>query len=305
MMAAAIATPGALPEARGRIQLDAPLARFTWFGVGGLADALFRPADGEDLADFLKALPPETPVTPLGVGSNIIVRDGGVEGVVVLLRGPFARVAVEGETVVAGGGALSANVARVAADAGLAGVEFLSGVPGSVGGAVRMNAGAYGGETVDALLWAEVVGRSGAVSRLTPAELDLAYRHSNLASDDIVVRAAFKGTPDDPAAVKARLQSVQDAREASQPLRSRTGGSTFRNPPGGKAWELIDAAGCRGLRVGSAHVSEKHCNFLIADEGARAADVEALGEEVRRRVKETSGVDLQWEIKRIGRETGR
>ncbi len=302
-MAAAALPPETLPTARGRIAFDAPLARYTWFRVGGAADVLFRPADVDDLADFLAALAPDIPVWPLGVGSNVIVREGGVEGVVVLLRGPFAEIRVEGDRVVAGAGALSANVARLAADAGLAGLEFLSGVPGSVGGAVRMNAGAYGGETREALVEAEVVGRDGRRRTLTAAELGLSYRHSDLAADDIVVRAVFQGTPDKPDAVRARLLDVQAAREASQPLRTRTGGSTFRNPPGARAWELIDAAGCRGLRVGHAHVSEKHCNFLIAEDGATADDIETLGETVRRRVREKTGVDLQWEIKRIGRES--
>lgn len=307
-MAAAAMTPTAgaydLPPARGRIAFDAPLARFTWFRVGGAADVLFRPADAQDLCDFLAALDPAIPVWPLGVGSNVIIRDGGVEGVAVLLRGPFVDIEIDGTTVISGAGALSANVARKAADAGLGRLEFLSGVPGSVGGAVRMNAGAYGGETKDVLVWAEVAGRGGKLQRLDARGLELAYRHSNLNADDIVVRAAFKGAPDDPAAVRQRLLDVQAQREASQPLRVRTGGSTFRNPDGGKAWELIDAAGCRGLRIGGAHVSHKHCNFLIADDGATASDIEALGEAVRKRVQEKTGVALQWEIKRIGREAG-
>jgi len=294
--------PLALPPARGRIVLDAPLARFTWFRVGGPADALFRPADADDLAAFLRGLPAGTPVWPLGVGSNVIVRDGGVAGVVVLLRGPFVEISVDGEAVVAGAGALAANVALRAADAGLAGLEFLSGVPGSVGGAVRMNAGAYEGETKGVLEWAEVVSRDGELRRLSADALGLAYRHSDLSADDVVIRARFRGVPDDADAVRARLRDVQAKREAAQPLRTRTGGSTFRNPPGQKAWELIDRAGCRGLRVGGAHVSHKHCNFLIADDGATAADIEALGETVRRRVLEKTGVALEWEIKRIGRE---
>lgn len=306
MMAAPALPPdprlSALPRTRGRIAFDAPLARFTWFRVGGAADVLFRPADVDDLAAFLAGLDPATPVWPLGVGSNVIVRDGGVEGVVVLLRGPFVEIAVEGQSVISGAGALSANVARLAADAGLAGLEFLSGVPGSVGGAVRMNAGAYGGETRQALVWAEIVGRDGRPRRATAADLDLAYRHSNLAEDDIVVRACFRGTPEEPTLVRQRLLDVQARREASQPLRTRTGGSTFRNPDGGKAWELIDAAGCRGLQVGGAHVSHKHCNFLIAEDGATASDIEALGEAVRKRVKAKTGFDLQWEIRRVGRE---
>lgn len=306
MMAAALSRPNAtlsLPEVRGRITHDAPLARYTWFRVGGPADALFRPADADDLADFLAALDPATPVWPLGVGSNVVIRDDGVDGVVILLRGPFVEIVVEGETVIAGAGALGANAARRAADAGLAGLEFLSGVPGSVGGAVRMNAGAYGGETREILIWADVIGRDGAIRRLSASDLGFAYRHSNLAVDDIVIRAAFQGTPDDPNAVLQRLADVQAKREASQPLRNRTGGSTFRNPEGGKAWELIDKAGCRGLRVGQAHVSNKHCNFMIAEDGATADDIETLGETVRRRVMEKTGVELQWEIKRIGRET--
>ncbi len=304
MMAAAKLPTSAWPEVRGRLAFDAPLARFTWFRVGGPADVLFRPADADDLSAFLAALPVETPVWPLGVGSNVIIRDGGIEGVVVLLRGPFAASEVAGDLVIAGAGGLSANVALKAADAGLAGLEFLSGVPGSVGGAVRMNAGAYGGEVKDVLVWADVVGRDGAVRRMTPASLNLAYRHSDLAADAIVARAAFRGTPDAPDAVRARLRAVQAAREASQPLRTRTGGSTFRNPPGGKAWEAIDAAGCRGMRMGAVHVSEKHCNFLIAEEGATAADIEALGEAVRRQVRERTGVMLDWEIKRVGRALG-
>ncbi len=311
MAAAAMPPPGpaprmhlALPPTRGRVTLDAPLARFTWFRVGGPADVLFRPADIADLADFLKALPTTVQVWPLGVGSNVIVRDGGVAGVVVLLRGPFVEISVEGDTVVAGAGALAGNVARLAADAGLGGLEFLSGVPGSIGGAVRMNAGAFGGETKTALVWAEIVSRAGEIRRVTGEEIGLAYRHSDLAADDIVMRACFKGTPDNATVVRARLLDVQAQREASQPLRTRTGGSTFRNPLGAKAWELIDAAGCRGLRIGAAHVSEKHCNFLIAEDGCTATDIETLGETVRRRVKEKTGVDLQWEIKRIGREAG-
>lgn len=303
MMAAAARTPDlALPPTRGRLTFDAPLARFTWFRVGGAADVLYRPADVADLQAFLAGLSADTPFWPLGVGSNVIVRDGGVPGVTALLRGPFVEITVEGETVVAGAGALSGNVARKAADAGLAGLEFLSGVPGSVGGAVRMNAGAYGGETKEVLVWADVVSRDGGLRRLTADGLDLAYRHSNLAADDIVVSACFRGTPDDADAVRARLAEVQAQREASQPLRTRTGGSTFRNPEGGKAWRLIDEAGCRGMRVGGAHVSHKHCNFLIAEDGACAADIETLGETVRRRVKEKTGVELQWEIKRVGRE---
>lgn len=290
----------ALPRVRGRIAFDAPLARFTWFGVGGPADVLFRPLDAEDLGAFMAALPDDVPVWPLGVGSNVIIRDGGVRGVVVLLRSGFTDVEADDDLVVAGAGALAANVARRGADAGLGGLEFMSGVPGSVGGAVRMNAGAYGGEVTDVLVSAEVVTRDGEVVRLNVDDLGFAYRHSALAVDDIVIRAAFRGVEDDPALVRQRLLDVQARREESQPLRSRTGGSTFRNPPGGKAWELIDAAGCRGKTIGGAKVSEKHCNFLIAEEGCTAADIEALGTAVRAAVKQTSGVDLHWEIKRVG-----
>lgn len=291
----------ALPRVKGRIAFDAPLARFTWFGVGGPADVLFRPADTDDLATFMAALPDDVPVWPLGIGSNVIIRDGGVRGVVVLLRAGFTDVDADEDLVVAGAGALAANVARRGADAGLGGLEFLSGVPGSVGGAVRMNAGAYGGEVTDVLVSAKVITRNGEVLRLDADELGFAYRHSDLAMDDIVVRAAFRGVEDDPAIVRQRLLDVQTKREESQPLRSRTGGSTFRNPIGGKAWELIEAAGCRGMQAGGAQVSEKHCNFLIAQDGATAADIEALGNAVHAAVKQTSGIDLHWEIKRVGR----
>ena len=291
----------ALPRVKGRIAFDAPLAHFTWFGVGGPADVLFRPADVNDLAVFMAALPDDVPLWPLGVGSNVIIRDGGVRGVVILLRAGFTDVDADDDVVVAGAGALAANVARRGADKGLGGLEFLSGVPGSVGGAVRMNAGAYGGEVTDVLVSAEVVTRDGEVLRLDADDLGFAYRHSDLAVDDIVVRAAFRGVEDDPALVLQRLLDVQAKREESQPLRSRTGGSTFRNPEGGKAWELIDAAGCRGMQIGGAQVSEKHCNFLIALDGATAADIEALGHAVHAAVKQSSGIDLHWEIKRVGR----
>lgn len=291
----------ALPTVKGRIAFDAPLARFTWFGVGGPADVLFRPADVDDLASFLAALPDDVPVWPLGVGSNVIIRDGGVRGVAILLRAGFADVDADDDLVVAGAGALAANVARRGADAGLGGLEFMSGVPGSVGGAVRMNAGAYGGEVRDVLVSAEVVTRDGKILRLDTDDLGFAYRHSDLAVDDIIVRAVFRGVEDDPALVRQRLLDVQTKREESQPLRSRTGGSTFRNPEGGTAWELIDAAGCRGMRIGGAQVSEKHCNFLIALYGATAADIEALGQAVHAAVKQSSGIDLDWEIKRVGR----
>ena len=302
MIAAAALPKSMAPNPRGRIAFDAPLARLTWFRVGGNADVLFRPADADDLSNFLQELPADVPVLPLGVGSNVIVRDGGVEGAVVLLRGPFVEISIDGDMIISGAGALSANVARLAADAGLAGLEFLSGVPGAIGGAVRMNAGAYGGETCDVLVWADVISRDGERHRVMASDLELAYRHSNLAADDIIVRAAFHGTPDDAEQVKGRLRDIQARREESQPLRTRTGGSTFRNPPRFKAWKLIDAAGCRGLRIGAAHVSQKHCNFLIAEDGATATDIEALGNVVREKVNASSGINLLWEIKRIGRE---
>ena len=292
-----------IPPTRGKVTLEAPLSRLTWFGVGGPADVLFRPADIDDLRSFLKNLDQKISVWPLGVGSNVIIRDSGIEGVVVLLRGPFTKIDVEENLIVAGGGALSANIARKAADTGLKGPEFLSGVPGSVGGAIRMNAGAYGTEVKDILSWAEVITRTGTVKRISAAKLGFSYRNSNLQPDDIVVKAAFKGTKDNPNNIRARLQDFQKQREASQPLRTRTGGSTFQNPAKSKAWELIDAAGCRGQRVGKAYVSDKHCNFIIAEEGANASDIETLGEAVRQKVKEQFGVILEWEIKRIGRGT--
>jgi UDP-N-acetylmuramate dehydrogenase len=232
------------------------------------------------------------------------VRDGGVDGVVIRFGGPLAKVAVEGDLVIAGAGALDQRVAQVAQQAGLAGLEFLIGIPGTIGGAVRMNAGAFGGETGDRLVWAEIVGRDGEIRRLGPDELGLAYRHSALPAGAAVVRAAFRGVPAEPAAILARMDAIRAEREAAQPLKVATGGSTFKNPPGQKAWQLIDRAGCRGLRQGAAMVSEKHCNFLINTGGASAAEVEALGETVRRRVLEASGVALEWEILRIGRPNG-
>jgi UDP-N-acetylmuramate dehydrogenase len=273
----------------------------TWLRVGGPAEAVFQPADVEDLAGFLAALPPERPVLPLGVASNLLVRDGGIEGIVVRFGGPLAKVEVEGDTVLAGAGALDQRVAQAAHRAGLAGIEFLIGIPGTIGGAVRMNAGAFGGETKDRLLWAEALDRRGRLHRLSNADLGFAYRRSALPEGWIVVRAAFRGTPAEPETVAARMAAIKAEREAAQPLRVATGGSTFKNPPGRKAWQLIDAAGCRGLRLGRAMVSEKHCNFLINTGGGDAGEIEGLGELVRRRVQEHSGVVLEWEIVRIGR----
>jgi UDP-N-acetylmuramate dehydrogenase len=290
-----------LPPARGTLRRDVPLAPLTWFRVGGPAEVVFQPADAEDLASFLAALPPEVPVTPVGVASNLLVRDGGIGGVVVRFGGELARVAVEGDEVVAGPGALDQRVAQAAQRAGRAGLEFMIGIPGTVGGAVRMNAGAFGGETGPRVAWVEAVDRQGREHRLAPGDVTFAYRRSSLPPDRIVTRAGFRAEPGDPAAIAARMDAVRAEREAAQPLRVATGGSTFKNPEGRKAWRLIDEAGCRGLRLGAAMVSEKHCNFLVNTGGASAADVEALGELVRRRVREATGVELEWEIHRVGR----
>ncbi|MDE2006896.1 MAG: UDP-N-acetylmuramate dehydrogenase [Rhodospirillales bacterium] len=300
MMAALRADPPVLPSLRGRIAFAAPLAPFTWFRVGGPAEVLIRPADAADLAAFLAALAPEIPVHVLGACSNLIVRDGGLAGITVRLARGFSAIVAEPDGVIAGAAALDATVAEHAAAAGLAGLEFLCGIPGTIGGAVAMNAGAYGGEIATVLDWAEVVTRSGALVRLAAAELAFAYRHARLPHGAVVTRARLRATPGNPAAIAARMAEIRAAREASQPVRARTGGSTFRNPPDQKAWELIDAAGCRGLARGGAVVSEKHCNFLINTGTATAADLEGLGEEVRRRVFAATGVALEWEIRRLG-----
>ena len=290
----------ALPPLAGRVQAQAPLAAFTWFRVGGPAELLVRPSSVKDLATLLRHVPPELPLTVIGAASNLIVRDGGIAGVVVRLARGFGDIKVEPDGVVAGAAALDATVAEHAAAAGLTGLEFLSGIPGSVGGAVAMNAGAYGGDVAGCLAWAEIVTQAGLL-RLDAAALHLAYRHATLPPGSVVVRARFHARPGDAAAIAARMADIRRSREATQPVRARTGGSTFRNPEGGmKAWELIDAAGCRGLRRGGAQVSEKHCNFLLNTGDASAADLEALGEEVRRRVQAASGIALEWEIKRIG-----
>jgi UDP-N-acetylmuramate dehydrogenase len=302
--AAAIAMPAAarLPPLRGRVQAGAPLAPTTWFRVGGPAEWLARPADLDDLLRLLRELPDAVPLTVIGAASNLIVRDGGVPGVVVRLapRG-FGAVEAEAGGVVAGAAALDATVAEHAAAAGLAGLEFLCGIPGTIGGAVAMNAGAYGAEVRDVLDWAEVA-TAGGLRRLSNAELRFAYRRADgLARRAVVVRARLRAASGEPAAIAARMAGIRAAREATQPVRARTGGSTFKNPPGGaRAWELIAAAGCRGLRRGGAQVSEKHCNFLVNTGGASAADIEGLGEEVRARVRAACGVDLEWEIRRIG-----
>ena len=294
-----------LPPARGRLTFEAPLGKLTWFGVGGPAEALFRPADAEDLAQFLSALPPEVPVTAIGVGSNLLVRDGGVEGVVVRLGRGFAEIAVDGEEVAAGAGALDLNVALAAGEAGVAGLEFLSGVPGTIGGGLRMNAGAYGSELKDVLVGASALDRRGGRHELSLAEMGLRYRHCAVEPSWIFLGARLRGRPEEPAAVAARMREIRAAREASQPIRAHTGGSTFKNPPGDTAWRLIDRAGCRGLVRGGAKVSEKHANFLINTGAASAADLEGLGEEVRRRVFEACGILLEWEIRRVGQPLSR
>jgi UDP-N-acetylmuramate dehydrogenase len=289
-----------LPTLRGRVQADAPLAPVTWFRAGGRAEVLVRPADAEDLATLMRALPADVPVHIVGACSNLIVRDGGLPGVTVRLARGFSAVEVDGGGIVAGAAALDMTVAEHAAEAGLGGLEFLSGIPGSIGGAVAMNAGAYGGDIASALDWAEVVTRSGEIRRLAVQELAFSYRHASLPADGAVVRVRLRGQPGARDLIAGRMADIRANREASQPVRARTGGSTFRNPPNMKAWELIDAAGCRGLRLGGAMVSEKHCNFLINTGGATAADIEGLGEEVRRRVLAATGVTLEWEIRRIG-----
>jgi UDP-N-acetylmuramate dehydrogenase len=299
-LAAAIAAN--MPELRGRLAANQPLAPFTWFRVGGPAEVLFSPADEADLSYFLKNLPPDVPVTTIGLGSNLIVRDGGVEGIVIRLGGKaFGEIAPEGDCRLrAGACALDVRVAKAAADAGIDGLAFLRGIPGSIGGALRMNAGAHGGETKDVLVSARGVDRSGAIREFSVAELNMTYRHSGAPEDVIFTSALFQGRPGDPAQILAEMDRITEAREKSQPIREKTGGSTFQNPPDEKAWQLIDRAGCRGLVVGDAQVSEMHCNFLINRGAATAADIENLGDEVRARVKAATGVDLHWEIKRIG-----
>jgi len=294
-----------LPAVRGRLTANASLSGVTWFRVGGPAEVMFRPADRDDLLDFLKNKPADVPVTVLGVASNVLIRDGGLPGVVLRLGRGFADISAEGSDILCGAAALDLNVATAAKIAGVAGLEFLSGVPGTIGGAVRMNAGAYGKEIKDVLVWAEAADAYGQVHRLTGEDLKFEYRRSALPCDWICLGARLAGRPGDPAEIEARMKEIQGQRADSQPVRSRTGGSTFKNPPGEKAWQLIDAAGCRGLEVGGAMVSEKHCNFLINTGEATAADLENLGEEVRRRVKETSGIELEWEIKRLGVAAGK
>jgi UDP-N-acetylmuramate dehydrogenase len=297
----------AAPRLRGRLTPAAELAPFTWFRVGGPAEVLFSPADEDDLADFLKSLPADIPVTTIGLGSNLIIRDGGVAGVVIRLGGKaFGEIAAEeGFRLRAGAAAPDMRVAKAAAEAGIDGLAFLRGIPGAIGGALRMNAGAHGGETRDVLVSARGVNRRGEIVEFAVADLHMTYRHSGAPEDVIFTSALFQGRPGEPAAILAEMDRITEAREKSQPIREKTGGSTFKNPPGEKAWALIDRAGCRGLVVGDAQVSQMHCNFLINRGAATAADIENLGEEVRARVKAATGVELQWEIKRIGKKGGR
>lgn len=296
-----VATAPLLPTVRGRLTAAAPLAPLVWFKAGGAAQWLFEPADVDDLAAFLRDLDPAVPVMALGLGSNLIVRDGGVPGVVVRLGKPFATVEqCDATTLRCGGGASGILVSSTARDAGIAGVEFLRSIPGTVGGFVRMNGGAYGRETADVLVECEVVLRSGERRTLSTADLGYSYRHSSLPDGAVVVSGTLRGAAGEPSAIQAEMDRIAAAREASQPLRSKTGGSTFKNPDGHKAWQLVDAAGCRGLRRGDAQVSEKHTNFLLNLGSASSADIEGLGEDVRAKVKEHSGVTLEWEIQRVG-----
>jgi UDP-N-acetylmuramate dehydrogenase len=289
-----------LPDLRGRLIANQPLAELTWFRVGGPAQLLFMPEDEADLSYFLKNLPAEIAVTVIGLGSNLIVRDGGVEGAVIRLGHGFNEIAIEGTRIRAGAAVPDVKIARSAHEAGIAGLSFLRGIPGGIGGALRMNGGAYGRETKDALVEARAIDRQGRIHALNNADMHYAYRHCGAPDDYIFTQAVFTGIRGDPAAIAVEMEKITEARETTQPVKSRTGGSTFKNPPGHKAWQLIDAAGCRGLRIGNAQVSEMHCNFLINLGNATAADIETLGETVRQRVKDKSGVDLEWEIKRIG-----
>jgi UDP-N-acetylmuramate dehydrogenase len=290
-----------LPAVRGELTADASLAAYTWFRVGGPADVLFQPADRDDLLEFLAAKPADVPVTMIGVGSNLLVRDGGVRGVVIRLGRPFAQIERAGDEMLrVGAGAIDPAVSAFARDLGLAGLEFLTGVPGTIGGALRMNAGAYGGDMQAITVSATLVDAKGEIKQLTAEEIGFSYRHTEVPEDWIFVECTLRGHIGDSAEIAAKMAAIRAAREDTQPLRTRTGGSTFANPPDNSAWKLIDEAGCRGLKVGGAQVSEKHCNFLLNLGDATAADIETLGEEVRARVHATSGVDLRWEIRRIG-----
>lgn len=289
-----------LPPVRGRLDESVPLASIAWFRVGGAAEVMFRPADRDDLAAFLAAKPADVPVMAIGLASNLLIRDGGVPGVVIRLGRAFAAITIEEDGVRAGAAAPDVNVARAAAEAGRAGLEFLSGIPGTIGGALRMNAGAYGREMADVVVEAEAVAGDGTVHRLDAAALGFSYRHCAVPEDWIFTEARLRAGSAAPGEIARRMSAIAAARKESQPVRMRTGGSTFKNPPGLKAWELIDRSGCRGLVRGGAQVSPMHCNFLVNHGGATAADLEALGEEVRRRVLEKFGIALEWEIRRVG-----
>lgn len=290
-----------MPELRGRLIANAPMADITWFRVGGPAQVLFSPQDEADLAYFLKQAPKDVAVFVIGLGSNLLVRDGGVPGVVIRLGRGFGDIQVEPDHKLRTGTVVpDVKVARAAADAGIAGLAFYRGIPGSIGGALRMNAGAHGTETKDCLIGARAVDHNGAIHVLSLADMKFTYRHCGIAADWIFTEATYQGKPGDPAEIQKHMQEVAAYREANQPIKERTGGSTFKNPPGHSSWKLIDAAGCRGLRVGGATVSEMHCNFLINDQGATGEDIERLGETVRARVKANSGIQLEWEIIRLG-----
>ncbi len=291
-----------LPVVRGKCEVNASLCKLTWFRVGGQADILFTPEDRDDLSEFLHHIPADLAIMPLGVGSNVLIRDSGIDGAVIRFGKKFSDITIEGNEIIAGAGAPDIAVAGAARDAHLAGLEFLRGIPGTLGGAVKMNAGAYGAEMSDILISADVMDRRGVVHIIKRDDLQFSYRHSALPDDMICLSVRLKGTPGVKGEIAQRMQAIADAREESQPLRTRTGGSTFKNPDGDKAWSLIDGAGCRGLRVGGAMVSEKHCNFLINTGDATANDIEELGEEIRRRVMNNSGVDLKWEIRIVGRK---
>jgi UDP-N-acetylmuramate dehydrogenase len=290
-----------LPKVRGRLTANAPLGAQTWFGVGGPAEVLFKPADKEDLINFVHACPKEVPITVLGVASNLIIRDGGIPGIVIRMGREFATIEPQGTNVAAGSAALDMNVALAAARESIAGLEFLSGIPGTIGGALRMNAGAYGGELKDVLITAEVLFRDGQVKEMTGPEMGLSYRHNDLPADVIFLGCRLKGQAGDITEIERRMDEIKTKRSESQPIRTKTGGSTFANPsPERRAWQLVDEAGMRGFKVGGAQISEMHCNFMINTGTATAADIERLGEEVRKRVAEKSGIMLRWEIKRIG-----
>ncbi|MDJ0512406.1 MAG: UDP-N-acetylmuramate dehydrogenase [Methyloceanibacter sp.] len=291
-----------MPDLRGRLRTGSELKEYTWFRVGGPAEVLFSPADEADLGYFMKALPADVPVTTIGLGSNLLVRDGGIDGVVIRLGRGFNEIKVEaGNRLRVGTAVPDVKVARAAADAGIAGLAFYRGIPGGIGGALRMNGGAHGTETCDVLVEARAVDRAGNIHVLSVDDMNYTYRHCGAPEDYIFTEALFQGEPGDPAKINVQMDEIAAYREEVQPIKSRTGGSTFKNPEGNKSWQLIDAAGCRGLTVGDAKVSELHCNFLINEGDASAADLETLGETVRARVKETSGVQLEWEIKRLGK----